>query len=72
MRAIVKETQDRFMINSQLAQQFGKRRESVYETLDSWTGWWRDILWPRLAVIVILLALILYLILSKWPGLIAL
>ena len=29
---------------SQLALQFGKKRETVYETLDTWAGWWRDIL----------------------------
>jgi DNA polymerase-3 subunit delta' len=35
---------ERFVTASQLAQQFGKKRETVYETLDTWTGWWRDIL----------------------------
>jgi hypothetical protein len=45
MRAMVKgDYTERFTAAAQLAQQFGKRRESVYETLDSWTGWWRDIL----------------------------
>jgi DNA polymerase III subunit delta' len=34
----------RFAAAYQLASQFGKKRESVYETLDTWAGWWRDIL----------------------------
>jgi DNA polymerase III subunit delta' len=35
---------ERFAVASQLALQFGRKRESVYETLDTWTGWWRDLL----------------------------
>jgi DNA polymerase-3 subunit delta' len=35
---------ERFGIASQLALQFGKKRETVYEILDTWAGWWRDIL----------------------------
>jgi DNA polymerase-3 subunit delta' len=35
---------ERFGIASQLALQFGRKRETVYEILDSWAGWWRDIL----------------------------
>jgi hypothetical protein len=35
---------DRLAVASQLALQFSKKRESVYETLDSWSGYWRDIL----------------------------
>jgi DNA polymerase-3 subunit delta' len=35
---------DRFSLAAQLAAQFGKKRESVYETLDTWASWWRDIL----------------------------
>jgi DNA polymerase-3 subunit delta' len=35
---------DRFAAAAQFAQQFGKKRETVYETLDTWVGWWRDIL----------------------------
>jgi DNA polymerase III subunit delta' len=35
---------ERFSASTQLAQQFSKKRESVYETLDSWAGWWRDLL----------------------------
>jgi DNA polymerase III subunit delta' len=35
---------ERFGIAYQLALQFGKKRESVYEILDIWTGWWRDVL----------------------------
>ncbi len=35
---------ERFATAAQLAQQFGKKREAVYETLDTWAGWWRDIL----------------------------
>ena len=34
----------RFAVASQVAVQFGKKRETVYETLDTWAGWWRDIL----------------------------
>jgi DNA polymerase III subunit delta' len=45
MLAMVKNaTSERFAIAAQLALQFGKKREAVYETLDTWTGWWRDIL----------------------------
>jgi len=35
---------ERFAAASQIAQQFAKKREAVYETLDTWAGWWRDIL----------------------------
>jgi DNA polymerase III subunit delta' len=35
---------ERFAIAARLALQFGKKRETIYETLDTWTGWWRDIL----------------------------
>lgn len=35
---------ERFATANQLALQFGKKRETVYETLDTWAGWWRDIL----------------------------
>jgi DNA polymerase-3 subunit delta' len=34
----------RFTAAAQLALQFGKKRDSVYETLDAWLGWWRDLL----------------------------
>jgi DNA polymerase III subunit delta' len=34
----------RFAISAQLALQFGRKRDTVYETLDTWTGWWRDVL----------------------------
>jgi DNA polymerase-3 subunit delta' len=34
----------RFAAASQAAAQFGKKRETVYETLDTWASWWRDIL----------------------------
>ncbi len=35
---------DRFTAAAQLALQFGKKRETVYEILDGWLGWWRDLL----------------------------
>jgi DNA polymerase-3 subunit delta' len=35
---------DRFNLASQWALQFGKKRETVYEILDAWLGWWRDLL----------------------------
>jgi DNA polymerase III subunit delta' len=35
---------ERFAAANQLAMQFGKKRETVYETLGTWAGWWRDIL----------------------------
>jgi DNA polymerase III subunit delta' len=35
---------ERFTVSSQLALQFAKKRESVYETLDTWSGCWRDVL----------------------------
>jgi DNA polymerase III subunit delta' len=35
---------ERFGIASHLAIQFGRKRETVYEILDAWSGWWRDIL----------------------------
>jgi DNA polymerase III subunit delta' len=45
MRAILKaDYNERFTAAAQLALQFSKKRESVYETLDIWTGWWRDLL----------------------------
>jgi len=34
----------RFGVAAQLAFQFAKKRGVVYETLDTWTGYWRDIL----------------------------
>ena len=34
----------RFGASAQLALQFSKKRESVYETLAAWSGWWRDVL----------------------------
>jgi DNA polymerase-3 subunit delta' len=34
----------RFGVAAQLAFQFSKKRGVVYETLDTWTGYWRDIL----------------------------
>jgi DNA polymerase III subunit delta' len=45
MRTVVKsDYSTRLGAASQLALQFGKKRETVYEMLDSWAGWWRDIL----------------------------
>jgi DNA polymerase III subunit delta' len=35
---------DRFAAATQLALQFSKKRELVYETLDAWSGFWRDVL----------------------------
>jgi len=35
---------ERFSISTQLVMQFARKREYVYETLDTWAGWWRDIL----------------------------
>ena len=35
---------DRFNVANLLALQFSKKRDVVYETLDTWSGWWRDIL----------------------------
>ncbi len=34
----------RFDAAGQMALQFGKKRETVFDVLDSWLGWWRDIL----------------------------
>jgi len=34
----------RFALTSQLALQFGRKRETIYETMDAWESWWRDIL----------------------------
>jgi DNA polymerase-3 subunit delta' len=34
----------RFAVASRLATQFGKKRETVYEILDEWLSWWRDLL----------------------------
>ncbi len=45
MRTVVKSDYSaRLGVASQIALQFGKKRETVYEILDSWAGWWRDIL----------------------------
>jgi DNA polymerase-3 subunit delta' len=45
MLAVVRgDYSERFAAAFQLASQFGKKREAVYETLDTWAGWWRDIL----------------------------
>ncbi len=45
MLAVVKgDISQRFAISAQLALQFGRKRDTVYETLDTWTGWWRDVL----------------------------
>jgi len=35
---------ERLIAASKLAQQFSKQRETVYETLGEWIGWWRDAL----------------------------
>jgi DNA polymerase III subunit delta' len=35
---------ERFAAAAQMAVQFGKKRETVYEILDSWLSWWRDLL----------------------------
>jgi DNA polymerase-3 subunit delta' len=35
---------ERFAATSQISLQFARKRETVYETLDTWAGWWRDIL----------------------------
>jgi DNA polymerase III subunit delta' len=35
---------ERFTFAAQLALQFGKKRETIYETMDTWVSWWRDIL----------------------------
>jgi DNA polymerase III subunit delta' len=35
---------ERFDVAAQLASQFGKKREVVYEVLDSWIDWWHDLL----------------------------
>jgi DNA polymerase-3 subunit delta' len=34
----------RFASAAQLVLQFGKKRETVYEILDTWLSWWRDLL----------------------------
>jgi DNA polymerase III subunit delta' len=34
----------RFGMASQLALQFSRKRENVYEVLDTWLSWWRDLL----------------------------
>jgi DNA polymerase-3 subunit delta' len=45
MLAVVKAGySERFAAASQLALQFGKKRDTVYATLESWIEWWRDIL----------------------------
>jgi DNA polymerase III subunit delta' len=45
MRMMVKGSLiERFEVAAQMALQFGRKRESVYETMDAWTGWWRDLL----------------------------
>lgn len=38
----------RFTAAAQLALQFSKKRDTVYETLDSWLGWWRDLLMVKI------------------------
>ena len=35
---------ERFDYAAQLAAQFGQKRETVYEVLDLWLSWWRDLL----------------------------
>jgi DNA polymerase III subunit delta' len=35
---------DRFAAAAQLILQFSKKRENVYEELDAWSGFWRDVL----------------------------
>jgi DNA polymerase III subunit delta' len=35
---------ERFSVAYQLAMQFSRKREAVYEILDAWLGWWRDVL----------------------------
>lgn len=35
---------ERFASAAQMAQQYSKKRETVYGTLEAWTDWWRDIL----------------------------
>jgi DNA polymerase III subunit delta' len=35
---------ERFAFAAQLALQFSKKRETVYDTLDTWLSWWRDLL----------------------------
>jgi DNA polymerase III subunit delta' len=37
----------RFAAALQLATQFSKKRDPVYEILDSWMGWWRDLLMAK-------------------------
>jgi DNA polymerase III subunit delta' len=45
MRSIMQSNySDRFAAAYQLALQFAKKRETVYEIMDSWIGWWRDLL----------------------------
>ena len=45
MQAILKgDYHERFNAAAQLALQFSKKREIIYETLDTWAGWWRDLL----------------------------
>jgi DNA polymerase-3 subunit delta' len=45
MRAVLKGNySERFAAVTQLALQFSKKRDSVYETLDTWASWWRDVL----------------------------
>jgi DNA polymerase III subunit delta' len=45
MRAVLTSNYSaRFGASNQLASQFSKKRESVYETLAAWSGWWRDVL----------------------------
>jgi DNA polymerase III subunit delta' len=34
----------RFAVAGQIAQQFSKKRGKVYEALDEWARWWRDVL----------------------------
>jgi DNA polymerase-3 subunit delta' len=44
LNAIKNGYSERFILASQIALQFAKKREIVYETLDTWAGWWRDVL----------------------------
>jgi DNA polymerase-3 subunit delta' len=44
VKAVKSDYSERFTTAGQLATQYSKKRETVYETLDSWAGWWRDIL----------------------------
>jgi DNA polymerase III subunit delta' len=39
---------ERFTLAYQLATQFSKKRETVYEILVAWLGWWRDLLLAKI------------------------